>query len=260
MIVPDAPHQNRALAGADCDSPISVGTAVHRTSGSGHVDCCLSRANNRVKCRGMKLRTALSIILICASAWAHAQSPVVPSSSPALPGAIAEQDPEDAFLSTTRYTNAYFGFEFDFPPEARLKPIPTPATSDRRIRLLEVVGPAPQHAGISISAYEYKGKNWTDAKGILRHQLDQDLFVGVEELHGLSKTTIDGHQFYYFETRKGVVQHVELATESSGYVLLVVLEANDPQMVKALNSAFYRLKFFAPQEAQQHAGPEAAAY
>src|ERR1035441_8661187 len=120
MIVPDAPHQNRALAGADCDSPISVGTAVHGTPGLGHVDCCLSRANNRVKCRRMKLRRALSIILICASAWAHPQSPVAPSSSPALPGAIAERDPEDAFLSTSRYTNAYFGFEFDFPPEARL--------------------------------------------------------------------------------------------------------------------------------------------
>jgi hypothetical protein len=210
----------------------------------------------------MILRRTLSAVLVCVlgSAWVQVHAQNLPSDSTAGQSTIAERDPEDAFLSTTRYTNAYFGFEFDFPPEARLKPIPTSATSDRRIRLLEVVGPAPQHAGISISAYEYKGKNWTDAKGILRHQLDQDLFIGVEELHGLSKATIDGHQFYYFETRKGVEQHVELATESNGYVLLVVLEANDPQMVKVLNSAFYRLKFFAPQEAQQQAGPDAAAY
>ena len=208
----------------------------------------------------MKLRTALSIILICASAWAHAQSPVVPSSSPALPGAIAEQDPEDAFLSTTRYTNAYFGFEFDFPPEARLKPIPMPASADRRVQLLEMLGPAPQHAGVLIFAYEYKGKNWTDAKGILRRELDQDLYTGVEELHGLSKTSIDGHQFYFFETRKGVEQHEEFATELDGYVLQVILEANDPQMVKALTSAFSRLKFFPPKEAQQHSGPGAVAY
>ncbi|HEY4900712.1 MAG TPA: hypothetical protein VIH91_07835 [Terriglobales bacterium] len=210
----------------------------------------------------MNLLRTLLAVLVCllGAACPQAQSQNTNLDSSAIPSATAEHDPEDAFLSPNHYTNAYFGFEFDFPPEARLKPIPTPATSDRRIRLLEVVGPAPQHAGISISAYEYKGKNWTDAKGILRHQLDQDLYVGVEELHGLSKTTIDGRQFYYFETRKGIEQHVELATESGGYVLLVVLEANDPQMVKALSSAFYRLKFFPPQEAQQYAGPQASAY
>ena len=210
----------------------------------------------------MSLRRALFVVLICVlgCASAIAQSPNTSLNSSTAQSPTSEHDPEDAFLSPTHYTNVYFGFEFDFPPEARLKPIPTPATMDRRIRLLEVLGPAPQHAGISISAYEYKGKNWTDAKGILRRQLDQDLFVGVEELHGLSKTTIDGHQFYYFETRKGVEQHVELATESNGYVLLVVLEANDPQTVKMLNAAFYRLKFFPPQEAQLHAGPDAAAY
>lgn len=183
----------------------------------------------------------------------------MPSSS-APQTAVAEHDPEDAFLSTTGYTNAYFGFEFDFPPEARLKPVPMPATADRRTQLLQMLGPAPQHAGVLIFAYEYKGKNWTDAKGILRRELDQDLFTGVEELHGLAKTTIDGRQFYFFETRRGVEQHVELATEVNGYVLLAVLQANDPQMVKTLNSAFSRLKFFPPQEAQQHAGPEAAAY
>ena len=100
----------------------------------------------------MILRRTLSAVLVCVlgSAWVQVHAQNLPSDSTTGQSTIAERDPEDAFLSTTRYTNAYFGFEFDFPPEARLKPIPTPATSDRRIRLLEVVGPAPQHAGISI--------------------------------------------------------------------------------------------------------------
>ena len=210
----------------------------------------------------MNLRRALFVVLICllGCACAKAQSQNASLDTPTAQNAVAELDPEDAFLSTARYTNAYFGFEFEFPPEARLKPIPLPASVDRRIQLLELVGPSPQRAGVSISAYEYKGKNWTDAKGILRRQLDQDLFTGVEELHGLSKTTIDGHQFYYFETRRGVEQHEELATELNGYVLLVVLQANDPQMVKSLTSAFSRLKFFPPHDAQRQAGPEAVAY
>ena len=210
----------------------------------------------------MSLRRVLfvGLIYVLGCGLAQAQSPNTPSPASAVQSAIAGDDPEDAFLSSTRYTNAYFGFEFDLPREAQLKPIPTPASSDRRIQLLQLVGPAPQYAGIAISAFEYKGKNWTDAKGILRRQLDQDLYTGVEEIHGMAKTTIDGHQFFYFETRKGVEQHVELATELNGYVLLVVLGANDQQTVKALNSAFYRLKFFAPKEARQQAGPEAAAY
>ncbi len=169
-------------------------------------------------------------------------------------------DPEDALLSPGRYTNAYFGFQFDFPPEARLKPIPTPAALDRRIQLLEMIGPGPQRAAISISAYEYKGKNWTDAKGILRKQLDQELYRGVEELHGLSKTTIADRQFYYFETRKGVTQHVAFSTELNGYVVVTVLQADDAGLVKDLKSAFSRIQFFPPQEARKYAGSLAAEY
>src|ERR1035441_4018360 len=169
------------------------------------------------------------------SAWMQAQSQNPLSTQSAPPSAITEHDPEDGFLSLSRYTNAYFGFEFDLPAEAGLKPIPMPASSDRRIQLLEMLGPTPQRAGVLIFAYEYKGKNWTDAKGILRRELDQDLFNGVEELHGMSKTTIDGHLFYYFETRRGVEQHEVLATELNGYVLQVVLEANNTQIVKVLH-------------------------
>jgi len=210
----------------------------------------------------MTLRRTLFLILICliGRAGLDAQSQITSPLSTVEPTAISQGDPEEAFLSPARYTNAYFGFEFEFPPEARLKPVPMPAALDRRIQLLEMAGPTPQHAAISISAYEYKGKNWTDAKGILRRQLDQDLYTGVEELHGLSKTVIDGHQFYYFEIRRGVEQHVALATELNDYVLVAVLQANDPKMVKDLTSAFSRLKFFPPREAESNAGSVAAPY
>jgi hypothetical protein len=210
----------------------------------------------------MSLRRTFAVGLICllGCAWSEARSQNVSTPAPEAQRASGTQDPEDAFLSSTRYTNAYFGFEFEFPADARLAPVPMPTTLDRRVQLLEMVGRAPQYAAVSIFAYEYKGKNWTDAKGILRRDLDQDLYTGVEELHGLSKTTIDGRQFYYFETRKGVTQHEELAADMTGYVLLVVLQANDPQTFKSLAAAFYGLKFFPPQEAQQHAGSEAVAY
>ncbi len=210
----------------------------------------------------MSLRRAQYIAVICllACSWSVAYAQTASSPSAAEPQSLAELDPETAFLSPTRYVNAFFGFVFEFPPDTQLKPVPMPASLDRRIQLLVMTGSSSTHPLVSISAFEYKGKNWTDAKGILRRELDQELFTGVEELHGLSKTTIDGHQFFYFETRKGVTQHVELATELNGYVLLIVLQANDASMVKNLTNAFYRTQFFPPQEAKQHAGPEAVAY
>jgi len=208
----------------------------------------------------MNLRTAFLVAVTClvGHAWVLAQAQNPPVST--APDAIAQQDPEDGYLSPTSYINAYFGFEFDLPADAKLKPLAVPAGADRCIQLLEMVGAAPEAAAVSICAYEYKNKNYTDAKGILRRQLDQELFIGVEELHGLAKTNIDGHQFYYFESRRGAQQHMELAGELNGYILYAILKANDPKMVRELVSAFYRLKFFPPQEAQRHAGPGAIAY
>src|SRR3974377_132540 len=69
--------------------------------------------------------------------------------------------PEDAYLSPTAYTNAYFGFRFEFPDGVSLKPVPMPAATERRIQLLELVGSTSQHAVVSFSAYEYKNKNYT---------------------------------------------------------------------------------------------------
>ena len=211
----------------------------------------------------MGLRRALWVaVLIClvVQARAFAQSQSQQSSSLPAASPVTGQNPEDAYLSPTAYANAYFGFEFDFPQDANLKPVAMPTSTDRRIQLLEMVGAAPQHAVVSISAYEYKNKNYTDAKGILRRELDQDLFVGVEELHGLAKTTIGGHQFYYFEVRRGVEQLTELAGEMNGYILVVAVKANDANMVKELVSAFNQANFFPPQEASKHCGVGAIAY
>jgi hypothetical protein len=200
------------------------------------------------------------MICLVGQAWAYAQAPSRPSPPLSAASPNVGQNPEDAFLSPTAYVNAYFDFEFDFPQDAKLKPVAVPTSADRRIQLLDLVGAAPQHAMVSISAYEYKNKNYTDAKGILRRELDQYLFVGVEELHGLTKTTIDGHPFYYFEVRRGVDQRTELAGEMNGYVLVVMLQANDAAMLKELASAVYHADFFPPQDVSRHVGAGAISY
>ena len=66
-----------------------------------------------------------------------------------------------------------------------------------------------------------------DAKAVLRKALDQELFRGVEELRGLSKTMLAGHQFYFYETRRGIDQHMLAAANLDGYVVIVQLGAHN---------------------------------
>ena len=167
--------------------------------------------------------------------------------------------PEQAYLSPTRYTNAFFGFAFDLPADAHLEPIPRPVATDGRIQLLELGGPPPADAEVSVVALPSAGRD-LDAKAVLRKALDQELFRGVEELRGLSKTTLGGHQFYFYETRRGIDQHMLAAANLDGYVVLVQLEAHAEKMVKDLESSFQHLVFFAPAQVRQYIAADAQAY
>ena len=99
-----------------------------------------------------------------------------------------------------------------------------------------------------------------DAKAILRKALDQELLYGVEELHGLSKTTLAGHLFYFYETRRGADQHMALASNLEGYAVVVVLAANNEKTVKELESSFQHVTFIAPAKVREYAGADAEEY
>ena len=176
----------------------------------------------------------------------------------AAPAADANY-PEQAYLSASRYVNAYFGFSFDLPPEAHLHAVPEPASRDGSIPLLALTGPAPADAQVFIVAIPTAGGKG-DAKLLMRQALDQDLYRGVEELRSLSKTNLSGHEFYFFETRRGIEQHMLMATTAGDYVLRVVLASHDEKTVKRLESAFQHATFFAPADARQYVSAEAKPY
>ncbi len=186
-------------------------------------------------------------------------------SGQALPGTSApppaqEIYPDQGYLSSTRYVNRYFGFVFDFPADVQLEPVPRPVARDGRIQLLQLAGPPPAYAAVSIFAFPLRPKTATDAKTILRKALDQELFVGVEELHGLSKITLAGHLFYFYETRRGAEQHMALAANLEGYAVLAFLAANTEKTVKELELAFQHLTFVAPSKVRESAGRDAQEY
>ncbi|MGC2112433.1 MAG: hypothetical protein WA655_23145 [Candidatus Korobacteraceae bacterium] len=155
-------------------------------------------------------------------------------------------------LSSTRYLNQYFKFTFELPAVSDLRAIPEPASRDGSVQILELASPPPADAEISISAVPLgSGKN-QDAKAFLREALDQELYRGVEELRGLSKVMLSGHQFYLFETRRGIDQHMLLATTLDGYIVQVVLAAHDEKVLKQLESSFEHLVFVSPSELKQY--------
>src|ERR1019366_1728731 len=186
-------------------------------------------------------------------------TPSAAGSTTSVPSA-AQPYPEQAYLSPTRYTNGFFGFSFELPADAHLEPIPQPVAADGRIQVLELGGPPPADAEGSIVALPPHGREAVEAKALLRKLLDQELFRGVEELRGLSKTTLAGHQFYLYETRRGIEQHMLAAANLDGYVVLVQLGAHNEKVVKDMESAFQHLVFFAPAQVRQYITADAQAY
>ncbi len=167
--------------------------------------------------------------------------------------------PEQAYLSQARYVNQYFGFSFDLPAEARLHSQAEPASRDGSIPLLDLAGPAPADAEIAIAAIPTTGGK-DDAKVLLRQALDQELYRGVEELRGLSKASLSGHQFYCFETRRGIEQHMLLATTMGEYIVRVVLAAHDEKTLKQLEVSFEHAVFFAPATVRTYLDADAKPY
>jgi hypothetical protein len=200
------------------------------------------------------LSAFLSTVLSC-PLWMSGQAPQ-DTSPPAAP----EVYPDQGFLSATRYANRYFGFTFELPADARLEPVPQPVAPDGRIQILQMAGPPPAYATVSIFGFPLRTKTGLDSKAILRRTLDQELMRGVEQLHGLSKTTLAGHLFYFYETRRGADQHMALSSNLEGYAVVVMLAANNETTVKELEACFQRVVFIAPAKAREAAGPNSEEY
>jgi hypothetical protein len=204
----------------------------------------------------MSLRPIIAAILGCLLS-----GPLLGQTSTSKPTIAAEQHyPEQAYLSPTRYTNGFFGFSFELPAAAHLEPLSQQVTADGQIHLLKLVGPAPTDAAVSIVAYTPRSQQAPEAKALLRKALDQELFRGVEELRPLSKTMLAGHLFYFYETRRGLDQHMRAAANLDGYVLLVELGAHSEKMARDLELCFQHVTFFAPPQVGQYLTKDAQAY
>jgi len=201
--------------------------------------------------------TAFLSVLLSGSLCLAAQNP---PRTTAGGKASDEPYPEEGFLSASRYISQYFSFSFEIPSDAHLQPMPQPTARDGSIQLLELDGPAPADAQISISAIPTAAAKGDDAKLLMRNALDQELYRGVEELRAVSKANLSGHPFYLFETRRGIEQHVLLASLLGDYILQVVLASHDEKTLRHLESGFDHVTFFPPADLRRYVETDTKPY
>ncbi len=203
---------------------------------------------------------ALMALVLSAAGFLAGQSQPAAQAAKSSASAVDSSYPEQGYLSSSRYTNQYFGFTFELPSDAHLRPTSLPASRNGNLQILELDGPPPADAEIFIAAIPTASGNKLDAKTYLRQALDQELYRGVEELHGLTKASLANHQFYLFETRMGIEQHVLLATTIGDYILQVVVAGHDEKTVKRLEASFEHLAFFPPSDLHQYLQADSKAY
>ncbi len=204
------------------------------------------------------LHKAALFLVLCGAVSVAAQS-----STPASAASSQADDsiyPEKAYLSPDRYTNEYFHITFELPPDGHLLPQSLPTSRNGNIQVLELSGPPPADAEISITAIPTASGSKQDAKTYLRAELDQELYRGVEELRGLSKANIAQHQFFLYETRRGIDQHMVLATTIGDYILEVIVSSHDEKTVKRLETAVQHLEFFPPENLKQYIATNSKPY
>lgn len=206
----------------------------------------------------MRFRVVLVLTLLSWCAGLYAGAPDESAPHPATPQ-TAKHYPDEGLLSNYRYANVFFGFSIDLPADAELRAIPSSNPTDGSIALLETLGTAPHRSVIAISAYPSGDKGPT-ARLLLRRELDDELTLGVEELHGLTKTSIAGHPFFYYETRRGIDQHAIYATDLDGYALRFVTAARDEKLLQQLEAAVAHMRFFPPENIGDYAGVGAVPY
>lgn len=198
----------------------------------------------------------LTLILCCAGFYARAADNSANDLSAEQP---SKHYPDEGLLSNYRYCNAFFGFSIDLPADAALRAIPSSNPTDGSIALLETLGSPPHRSMMAISAYP-SGDQGLNARLLLRRELDDELTIGVEELHGLTKTSIAGHPFFYYETRRGIDQHAIYATDLDGYALRFVTAGRDAKLLQQLEGAVEHMRFFPPESIGDYAGVGAVPY
>jgi hypothetical protein len=152
--------------------------------------------------------------------------------------------PEAAFLSSHRYTNAFFGFSLPLPEDPAFRV--APVSSSGKEHNLFGLGQERGHTAFVISA---QPMNSNDAEQLM-HAAQQTMIHGKEFSEGIS------HE----ERPQGTVWKAMYLTVIDSYLLEFNIQSFDRTMAEDLQHCVEETRFFDPAKAKAVAGPNSRPY
>jgi hypothetical protein len=192
--------------------------------------------------------TVLFLLLFLAAS-AFAQSPSPTNKQP-------DVTPETAFVSPSKYTNAFFGFSLPLPQGAPLQELSIPSHNASSHFLFGLK--ALRHGlltAMTIMATKSEDASADDAREAASR--------GQKE-RSVKRIEIGGREFWKSESQEkgqgGKMRSVHFATALDGYVLQFNIDSFDAKLTDELQHSIEAVTFFDPAKAEEVAGPGSRAY
>jgi hypothetical protein len=163
-----------------------------------------------------------------------------------------ELKPENGFVSSENYTNAFFGFSVPFPSSVQLTLLKE-STGARQSYRHSLFGASSQTKGYPVFvvlADENTSPGHADPKAAL-------IALGEQKV---KNTNLGGRDFAVGLSKSDGIYHVDYVTALKGYMLYLSVFAYDKKVLEELQHSIEAIEFFDPATAKQHAGPDSRQY
>jgi len=159
--------------------------------------------------------------------------------------------PEAGFVSSEKYTNAFFGFSLRLPQDPALRGFALPSNFH------SLFGLQAQANGLTTFAIFAKETSGASSK------LARKAAAGPKE-QDTKKLNIDGKEFWKSDSQQkssaGKMRTIDYETAINGYLLSFQIISFDPKLTGTLQDCIESVKFFDPTKAREMAGPDSREY
>ncbi len=199
----------------------------------------------------------ISFLIICLTPGALAQSDPSTTNPPSV-------TPESGFISTSKYTNAFFGFSLPLPQDSALREFPP---SFKRIGSYHILfGLQSQKVNTGFFGPNAKLTIFTVMAKPSSSASPEEARKAASGAKGLrvKRIEIGGKDFWKSESQEkgqaGKMRSIAFATALNGYVLQFSIESFDEKLTDQLQHSIEAITFFDPVKAAEIAGPESRSY
>ena len=163
--------------------------------------------------------------------------------------------PESGFISSEKYTNAFFGFSLPLPSDSAFEAFIVPPTADSAYHaLFGLKATKNRPAALTVSARQQGSASTEDAREAASRPKSQSL----------RRTAIGGKDFWKGESEEkspvGKLRQIAYVTVLNGYILEFRISSLDTKLADDLEHRVEVVSFFDPARAQEAAGPGSRVY